>query len=105
MMYDNSTEQITIIGNERPLIAGIQHDITCIFNGQTVAKIEWLLVFSESDNDVVVYISDDSGAFELVLSLTPGIDRDGEMFICRVTNGIGAEFEQNISLTVQGRQS
>ena len=63
--------EIEIVGNELPLINGMQHDITCIYGGNDVAAIQWILMIGGLE---IPYKRDISGATELVLSLQPTPD-------------------------------
>ena len=90
---------ITIIGNE-VLIDRVQQDITCIANCRGVINsIQWLLDFP---GQPLQYTSDESGADELVLSLNPALELDGDVFICRVTTATNT-YEKNITIAVKGK--
>ena len=87
------------MGNELPLINGVQHDITCIYGGNDVAAIQWILLIGTLE---VPYKRDINGATELVLNLQPTPDLDQSQFICRVINSLGGRVEEVITITVKG---
>ena len=68
------TGNITIIGNERPFINGIQQDVTCIFNGpNSVSTIRWVLVLG----NIMATIVEASGVNELVMNVNPELSNNG----------------------------
>ena len=91
--------EIEIVGNELPLINGVQQDITCIYGGSDVAAIQWILLIGTLE---IPYRRDISGANELVLNLQPTPDLDQSQFMCRVIDFLGRKVEEIITITVKG---
>ena len=91
-------ENITIEGNDEPLISGLQQNITCIFSGQNnVSLIEWVAVVEDFAT------KDTSGARVLLLTLTPTLDSDGSQFKCSVTDSSGGTYEETITISVKSK--
>ena len=96
--YLFSAENITIEGNDEPLISGLEQNITCTFTGQSnVSLIEWVAVVEDFAT------KDTSGARVLVLTLRPMLSSDGSQFKCRVIDSGGRTYENTITISVKSK--
>lgn len=95
-----SAENITIEGNDEPLISGLLHDITCTFTGGNVSLIEWLAVVGDLEFTAT---KDISGARVLLLSLTVRLSTDGSQFKCRVVDSSGRAYSKTIVISVKSK--
>ena len=93
--------EITISGDEEPMIVGVRRDVSCIFNGDDVAAIDWLLVVGRLEASYTGLIT--TGQNELVMNLNPTIELNGSQFKCRVIDSRGFIYEQTTTITVKGR--
>ena len=92
--------QVTIRGNEEPLMIGLSRDLNCTWRGGgNVSTMEWFVVGLEA-----MAIETASGTTSVILTLTPDDDGlDGAMLMCKVTLSNGQEAEDTVTLSVQGK--
>ena len=95
-----SIGQLTITGNEEPLIIGLSRHINCTWLGEeNVTMMEWFVVGLEA-----VAIETETNAKSVILTLDPNSDGlDGAMFTCRATLFNNSEIDKTIQLSVEGR--
>ena len=95
-----SFAELTILGNEYPLINGLQQDVMCIFNGQNSAKsISWILIVGPF---TVPYI-EARDMRRLILSINPEPSINGLKFKCEVVDTTGQKHHKTITLTVESK--
>jgi hypothetical protein len=93
----NGQCHITIIGHEDCYIDGFQQDVTCVFSCQSVASIQWFLIFGE----LMLPIGSPSTDTEAVLSVNPTIRTNGTQFKCVVIDTSDVRYMETITICVR----
>ena len=73
--------------------------MTCVFSCQSVARIQWFLIFGE----FVLPIGSPSNDTEAVLSVNPKIRNNGTQFKCEVRDTSNIGYMETITVYVRGK--